>query len=273
MMKTKTKNRFKQLYLFILLMIIGTDVSSQESGYLTNRIKPGDIMYLDGGGQERFVDYRQWDQDNPLGEVLGVVFYSYYGTVPNSVEGTDLGWHGWVVETGESDSCQWAPTGSLCYDSCVASYSVEGIMTPWNPVLEIVSFGVGDTCGWQNTKRMVEFIYSKSGVISDLSSPALHYIYSEKNGIVDFSQKPPVRGNSWYLPSYGQLRMLYGVLGCINTAMAACGGKMFSQGAWHSSTEVSTSKNAVWIFQSNGYTPTVGWLKHYERLVRAVRNF
>ena len=273
-MKTKTKNRIKQLYLFILLMMMGMDGNAQESGYLTNRIKPGDILYRDGGGQEHFVDYRQWNRDNPPGTALGVVFFSYYGTVPFGVEGVEPSWHGWVVETGAGVECAWAPVGSVCYDTCMARYPVEGITTPWNPIHEVAAFGIADTCGWQNTKRIVEFIYTGCGaVISESTMPPLYYIYAEKNGITDFSQKPPVRGDSWYLLSYGQLRILYSYLGCVNTALAACGGTLFSEGIWYSSTEVSTRSNACWSFQDTGGSTTAGWFKDRIRNIRAVRSF
>ena len=275
MMKTNFKNKIKQLYLFVFLCVTVVSAYAQSEGYLTNRIKPGDILYQDGNGEEHFVDYRQWDQANPLGTVLGVVFYSYYGTVPGGVEGGELGWHGWVVETGERDACQWAPIGSVCYDTCVARYPVEGIVTPFNPFHEVTSRGIGDTCGWQNTKRLVEFIYTGCGAqISEATSPALNYLYSEKNGIADLSQKPVVRGDYWYLPSYGQLRMMYGFMGFVNAAMAACGGTMFSQGTWHSSTEVSTCSSANWsnVYDGSQCT-TSGWFKKTTRKIRAVRSF
>ena len=275
-MKTKTKNGIKQLYLFILLMIMGMNVPAQENGYLMNRIKPGDILYRDGDHQEHFVDYRQWDQDDPPGIALGVVCYSYYGTVPCGVEGAEPGWHGWVVETGEKDSCAWAPENTICYDSCVAKYPVEGVYTRYNPTSDPVTYGNSDTCGWQNTKRLLEFIYTGCGSeLSDAVSPALMYIFAEKNGVTDFTEKPVMRGDSWYLLSFGQLRVLYGMLGCVNTAMAACGGLLFSEGSWHSSSEIGNNyKNANWTVAYHGAAfNTTNWQKSLKRKVRAVRSF
>lgn len=275
MMKTKFKNKIKQMYLFVFLCITVVSAYAQTEGYLTNRVKPSDILYRDGGGQEHFMDYRQWDQDNPPGTPLGVVFYSYYGTMPYGVEGAEPGWHGWVVELGERDNCQWAPTSSVCYDTCVARYPVDGITTPFNPFHEVVALGIGDTCGWQNTKRLVEYIYNGCGEeISESTSPPLHYIYAEKNGVTDFSQKPVVRGDSWYLPSYGQLRMMYGFVGFVNAGMVACGGTLLLQGSWHSSTEVSTCSSANWSSVYDGsQCSTAGWFKKSTRKIRAVRSF
>lgn len=249
---------------------------AQESGYLTNRIKPGDILYLDGQGQEGFVDYREWDSDNPPGTALGVVFYSYYGTRPCDAEGQAKGWHGWVVALDESEPCAWAPENTLCYNHCVASHTVDGVDTPWNPHALFVSYANGDTCGWQNTKRFLDYVYTENNMaLSEEVSPAFHYIFAEKNGVQDLSQKPVMQDDTWYLLSYGQLRVLYGYLGCVNKAMVACGGTMLSEGSWYSSTEVGpTCEQAVWCYHYDGYTSVAdGWLKKHERQVRAVRSF
>ena len=58
MMKTNFKNKIKQLYLFVFLCVTVVSAHAQSEGYLTNRIKPGDILYQDGNGEEHFVDYR-----------------------------------------------------------------------------------------------------------------------------------------------------------------------------------------------------------------------
>lgn len=275
-MKTKIKNKIRQFYLFIFLFMNVFPSHAQLEGYLTNRIKPGDIFYRDEGGQEGFVDYRQWNQADPPGIALGVVFYSYYGTVPPETEGVEAGWHGWIVALDQRDSCAWAPEGSVCNINCVASYEVEGIYTPWNPMDEGVAYALGDTCGWQNTKRILEFIYTGAGeTLSEAVSPALYYIFSEKNGVTDFSQKPLMQGDSWYLMGYGQLRVLFGYFGFVNAAMASCGGTLFSLDAWYTSTEVSLDhKKGVWSYDGTGWMPNrENWFKKNPLSVRAVRNF
>ena len=275
-MKTKFKNKFKRMYLFVFLIIACFSVTAQESGYLVNRIKPGDICYRDTEGHEQFVDYRQWDQANPPGTALGVVFFSYYGTRPCGIEGVEKAWHGWIVSVDQNDTCIFAPVTSICYDTCVALYPVEGINTPYNPAELPSSLCVADTCGWQSTKRLLEFIYTGCGaVLSDETLPALRYIFSEKNGINDFSQKPPMTADSWYLMGYGQLRILYGYLGPVNAAMAACGGALFSVETWYTSTEVSYRyPKSVWSYGHDGTNcTTAGWFKDKGRVVRAVRSF
>ena len=276
-MTTKRKKQLKQCNAVILLLIASVMAVAQERGYLTNRIKPGDIFYLDNQGNECFMDYRLWDRDNPPGEAQGVVFYSYYGTFPSGVEGGEEGWHGWIAALDEVDSLVWAPENSLCYDTVVALYPVEGISTPWNPYHEAVAFAIGDTCGWQNTQRFLEFVYTGSGtVLSDAVSSAFTYLFTEKNGIDDFSQKPIMTPTSWYLMGLGQLRVLYGYAGCVNSAMAACGGTLLSNNKkWLSSTEVGVTRhNGVWYLYYDGSTPSApGWLKHYSGTVRAVRSF
>ena len=276
MMTTKTKNKIKQWNAFVLFIVAGVMAVAQENGYLTNRIKPGDICYLDGGGAERFIDYRQWDSVNPPGELVGVVYYSYYGSEPYGIEGESAAWHGWIVAPDESEPVSWAPDSTICYDTCVALYPVEGVNTPYNPDNRQKDISVRDTCGWQNTYRLLEFIYTKHHTtLSGNTSPAFYYVFAEKNGVIDFSVKPTMSRTSWYVPAYGQLRFLYGNLGCINAAMAACGGQRFSTGCWYSSTEVGKScLQAVWNLRHQGYSSVAnGWLKQYNHTIRAVRNF
>lgn len=272
----KTRKQTKQWYVFILLFMAGLVAVAQENGYLSHRIKPGDILYLDGNGEECFLNYRQWDNDNPPGEAQGVVFYSYYGTSPFGLENEPSAWHGWVVSLDESGPLSWAPENSCCYDTCVALYPVEGINTPWNPYFDHLLYAIADTCGWQNTKRFLEYVYTGKGLsLSESISPAFMYLFAEKNGVVDFTQKPLMKGDSWYLMGYGQLRVLYGVMGCVNTALAACGGTLFTENEWYSSTEVGGDQpNVVWCLVYDGSTPKAnGWLKKQEYRIRPVRSF
>lgn len=260
-------------FILFLLRCVGW---AQDNGYLANRIKPGDLMYLDGQGNECFVDFHQWDQDAPLGTLIGVVFYSYYGVEPYAV--TDQpGWHGWVVEINESAKVAWAPQNTVCYTNCVANYQVEGIDTPYNPNRDQLDLAWADTSGWQNTYRFLEYLYTaQHKTLSASTSPAFYYLFSTKNGVTDFSVKPPMHRTSWFMPSYGQVRMLYSQVGCVNSALKACGGTLFETShSWYSSTEIGTvNKQAVWSVTGYGYSNTdPGWLKSQERNVRAVRIF
>lgn len=257
-------------------MLLGVATKAQQEGYLTNRIKPGDLMYLDGQGQECFIDYREWDNSQPLGEVVGVVFYSYYGVEPYTLD-DEPGWHGWLASVDESPKIAWAPQGSPCYTQCVALYEVEGVDTHYNPNVSNKHMAMGDTCGWQNTYRLLEFLYEGQHIpLSEATSPAFYYLFTTKNGVADLSVKPTMERTSWFMPSYGMLRMLYGQAGCINAALKACGGTMFNQGrSWYSSTEYGdTNPSVVWSLNGYGYSDTnTGWLKSETRYIRAVRIF
>ena len=249
-------------------------VYSQNEHYLATRIKPGDICYRDGG-VERFIGYRDWDSSNPPGVPIGVVFFSFYGPYPPGTNG-EVGWHGWLIDIGESDSCVWAPTNTICYNNCVASYAVEGIDTPYNPHYYVQNTALADTCGWQNTYRILEFIYTGQGeVLSDNTSPVLRYIFAVKNGVTNFSVKPTMQAKSWYLPSLCQLRMAYGEIGPVNMALAACGGALMTQDhTWHSSTENNEASDAVWGVNGKGVAPRANMeKKDLYRRVKAVRQF
>ena len=273
----KTKKQTKQWYVFLILLVAVVVASAQDRGYLDHRIKAGDIFYLDATGKECFIDYRQWDKDNPPGVAQGVVYYSYYGTVPYGAEGESPAWHGWIVSLNESDQICWAPENTICNDTCVAMYAVEGISTPFNPNHMPGEYAQRDTCGWQNTYRLLEFIYTKHHTtLSDQTSPPLFYVFSEYNGVSDFSEKPVMTRSSWYFPSFGQIRYLYGHWGFINAAIEACGGtRLYAANRWQSSTEVgSYNLKGIWGFF--GYDDNVlstGILKKYALNVRAVRNF
>lgn len=260
-------------FILFLLSHVGR---AQDNGYLTHRIKPGDLMYLDGQGNECFVDYRQWDQNAPLGTLVGVVFYSYYGTEPYAL-GDQPGWHGWLAAIDESSPLAWAPQNTVCYNNCVALYEVEGVSTPYNPNRDNKDLANADTCGWQNTYRLLEFLYTgQQTTLSTATSPAFHYLFATKNGIADLSVKPTMHRTSWYMPSYGQIRMLYSQLGCVNAAMKACGGTMLnSSRVWYTSTELgSTNLQGVWSLTNYGNSGTGNaLLKSTARYVRAVRNF
>jgi len=269
------KMLFKQFWMIALLMAISHGAFSQHEHYLATRIKPGDICYLDGGGQERFIGYRDWDNANPPGEVVGVVFFTYYGVRPPATEG-EKAWYGWMISLEESGECAWAPTTSICYNTCVAQYAVEGIYTQWNPNHVQKLNALADTCGWQNTYRILEYIYTGNGmVLSDDTSPVLRYVFAEKNGVTDFSVKPAMHKKSWYLPSLGQLRMVYDEIGAVNMALAACGGTLLTESAsWYSSTELDNSSNSVWAISGNGVCPYSNYAKkQIARNVRAVRSF
>lgn len=275
-MTTKKRNQLKQISICFLLLSMGQALLAQDNGYLANRIKPGDLMYLDGQGNECFVDYRQWDKTAPLGTLVGVVFYSYYGVGPYAL--TDQpGWHGWLAAIDESDPLAWAPQNTTCYNNCVALYEVEGIDTPYNPNRDNKDLAIADTCGWQNTYRLLEYLYTgQHTTLSEDTSPAFHYLFATKNGVTDFSVKPTMHRSSWYMPSYGQVRMLYGQLGCVNSALEACGGKLCHYySSWYSSTELGNSeKTAAWSVTGMGHTDTGSyWLKYNTHNIRAVRNF
>ena len=276
MITTLKRNQLKQLSVCFILSMLTHSLWAQDNGYLANRIKPGDLMYLNGQGEECFVDYREWDRNAPLGTVVGVVFYSYYGVGPYALT-NQPGWHGWLAAIDESDPLAWAPQNTACYNNCVAFYEVEGIVTPYNPNRDNKDLAIVDTCGWQNTYRMLEYLYTgQHTTLSPNTSPAFYYLFATKNEVSDFSVKPMMHRTSWYMPAYGQVRMLYGQLGCVNAALAACGGTLFSLSrSWYSSTEVGNDqKQAAWSVTSYGHTDTAtGRLKSQARNVRAVRNF
>lgn len=269
------KTLFKLFWLIVLLMARSPWAFSQNEHYLATRIKPGDICYLDEGGNERFISYRDWNRDNPPGELLGVVFFTYYGVRPPAMEGEKV-WFGWMISIEESEECPWAPENSICYNTCIANYPVDGLSTPWNPSHIQKYISLADTCGWQNTYRILEYIYTgKGAVLSDATSPVLRYIFAEKNGVTDFSVKPTMGKKSWYLPSLGQIRMAYSMIGPVNKALAACGGTLLNTSvSWHSSTELDNSNNSVWAVNGRGICPyDNNAKKHIARNVRAVREF
>lgn len=250
-------------------------IYSQDEHYLATRIKPGDICYVDGEGHERFIGYRDWDMGNPPGDPIGVVFFSFYGPYPPGTDG-ETGWHGWMIELGESDSCVWAPETSPCYNTTVARYAVTGVSTPYNPHNNQRNHALADTCGWQNTYRMLEFLYAGQGTtLSDATLPVLRYVFSAKNGVSDFSVKPSMQERSWYLPSLGQLRLLYDEIGAVNKALAACGGVLMSEKhSWYSSSEFQSPANAAWAVNGRGICAAGNMAKkHLYKYVRAVRNY
>ena len=275
-MTTTKLNRIKQISICFICLLLGSTGRAQDEGYLTHRVKTGDLMYLDGQGNECFVDYRQWDPNQPLGELVGVVFYAYYGVEPYALDDRP-GWHGWLAAIDESGPLAWAPQNTVCYNNCVANYAVEGVVTPWNPKTNCVNQANFDTCGWQNTYRFLEYLYmGQHTTLSEETSPAFYYLFSTKNGVTDFSVKPTMSRTSWFMPSFGMLRMIYAQVGCLNAALKACGGTMFNSGrSWYSSTEVGNSnKQAVWTLNSWGYSYTSNeWQKHNTRYVRAIRIF
>jgi hypothetical protein len=275
-MTTTKRKQLKQIGLCFILVLLCRTVWAQHEGYLANRIKPGDVMYIDGQGQERFVDYREWDKNHPLGEVIGVVFYSYYGVAPYALD-DQPGWHGWLMAPDESGLLAWAPQNTACYNRCVASYAVEGVETPYNPNPSNKHLAMADTCGWQNTYRLLAFLYEDQHTsLSTATSPAFHYLFATKNGVTDFSVKPTMERTSWFMPSYGMLRMMYGQLGCLNNALLACGGTLMDTSkCWYSSTEFGNSDpRVVWSLNGYGYSYTnTGWFKSDARTVRAVRIF
>jgi len=170
----------------------------------------------------------------------------------------------------------WAPEGSVCRDNCVALYEVEGVETPFNPEYRRKEIAIRDTCGWQNTYRLLEFVYEgQQTTLSEETSPAFLYVFQQKNGVDDLSTKPSMTGSSWYVPAYGQLRYLYGSMGFVNAGLAACGGTRFTTGSWYSSTEVGTTCiEAAWNLHHYGYSSYLnGWYKQFKHRVRAVRNF
>lgn len=273
----ETRKQKKQWYVLVLLMFAIVIAMAQESGYLSHRIKPGDICYVDANGEEHFIDYRQWDSVNPPGDAQGVVCYSYYGTLPYGAEDEPAAWHGWIVSLDYAMNLAWAPENTICYDSCVALYEVDGIDTPYNPTHMAKHYGQFDTCGWQNTYRVLEFIYTKHHTtLSDQVSPLFRHIFEEHNHVSDFSEKPVMTGSSWYLPSYGQVRYMYGQIGVLNAALKACGGTLFVAGdRWSTSTEVGTwNQRGVWVHFSTDITQTFeGYLKKYGHHIRSFRNF
>ena len=275
-MTTSRQNLLKQISICFILLLWSVSSGAQTNGYLTNRVKTGDIVYLDGQGNECFVDYRQWDKNQPLGELVGVVCYAYYGVEPYAVDGQP-GWHGWIVATKESSPLAWAPENTPCYDNCVAQYGVDGVNTPWNPHKSCINYANLDTCGWQNTYRFLEYLYTGCHTtLSEAVSPAFYYLFATKNGVTDFSVKPVMDRTTWFMPSYGMLRMIYGQVGRINAALKACGGTLFYSGrSWYSSTEIGDScKQAAWSLTGWGNSNTSsGWLKNKTRNVRAVRIF
>lgn len=272
-MITKTKNLIRQISVNTLIFFTVTLSMAQGNGYLTNRVKMGDIFYVDGFGDEHFIDYRLWDQSNPPGTALGVVSYAYYGPLRYDPSSPPA-WHGWIVETGSSEPCAWAPVNTLCYNNTVADYEVEGINTPWNPSGNPNLNAILDTCGWQNTRRFLEFVYTgHSRTLSTAISPAFYYVFSQKNGVSDFSTIPPMDKDCWYLPSLGQIRALYGAAGYVNAALHACGGVMLMGQDWFSSTEIGIT-NLVWGIMDTGASTVDEYRsKDRSRYIRAFRNF
>lgn len=274
-MATKKRNQLKQIVICSISLLFIQLTQAQDMGYFTNRVKIGDICYQDSGGVEHFIDYRDWDLENPPGTVLGVVFYTYYGPLtydPSSPKA----WHGWIVEVDQSEPMIWAPTTSVCYSNCVALYEMEGINTPWNPHDNQKLYACLDTCGWQNTYRFLDFVYTLHGrVLSDAISPVFYHVFSQKNGVTDFSVKPTMDHRTWYLPAFGQLRAMYSAVGYLNAALNACGGTLFYQEDWYSSTELgSTVPTGAWALTYAGVSSSsAGWFKNKTRCVRAVRNF
>ena len=270
----------KFLILFAFMLTVTVPVHGQSvCQSVSSRIKPGDILYVDGMGEERYIDYHDWDSSEPPGTALGVVFYAYYGRTPyevsNDIE-TEPEWHGWIVSV-EEDSCIWCPTTSPCYNTCVANYEVGGINTPNNPYHP---FNIPhDTSGWQSTYRILDFIYEgQNKILSNSVMPPLYWIFSMKNGVTDFSTMPAMGWDSWYMPSDAQYSILYGYLGCVNAAMTACGGIRFRNfQRWLTCTERGgTYPRKIQVMFYTGKFLDVDNQqtdKKYGGALRAVRNF
>lgn len=274
-MKSKqlSKENLIKIVLAILLIRGVLSPCSAQEGSRT-RVKLGDIVYLDGSGKECFVDYRQWDTLNPLGDLVGVVFYSHfvYDADSNKV------WHGWIIHPDEGVDLQWAPQGSICYTNHMASYEMNDVFTPNNPAPKFQNKATKDTCGWLNTYRILDFIYTgKNQTLTEEVSPAFYYLFHDINGISDLSTKPEMTPSTWYMPSFGQLFHIFGCSGYLNVSLSACGGSLFyNNGYWCGSTEASPSfPNRLWICSYNELcisAPPYG-TKSYTFHIRPIRSF
>lgn len=275
-MNTKTEKLFKHINIGVSLLLICITAQAQVGDYFVNRVKVGDIYYVDAGDNDRFIDYRSWDQGNPPGVPKGIVVYAHYGPKPADPT-SEPAWHGWIVAIQGSEPMAWAPTGSICYNNCVAAYAVPGISTYFNPNANTNLGSMGDTCGWQNTYRVLEFIYTGQGTtLSSEISPVFHHLLSDCNGVTDFSSKPTMSYTSWYLPSYGQLKVMVGSIGAINAALNACGQTEFTitETFWTSSEYGPGNVGVAWAISSSGVGSTSpNWLKNKLRSVRPFRNF
>lgn len=259
---------------FIILLIRGVYLPCYSQEGSRTRVKIGDIMYLDGSGNEHFCDFRQWDTLHPLGDLLGIVFYTrfVYDADSNKI------WHGWVMYPHEGVNLMWAPQNSICYSNHIASYATSGVSTPHNPAPNYQNKATKDTCGWQNTYRLLDFIYTGQGqTLTNEVSPAFYYIFHDLNGIQDFSTKPIMTASSWYMPSFGQLFQIFGCSGYLNASIAACGGDfLVNEGCWCGSTEGAPRfPSRLWVctyMEACVVAPPYG-IKNYSFKIRPVRSF
>lgn len=163
---------------------------------------------------------------------------------------------GWVVAL--NDMPITLPWGNYFDVAGIPNFGGDSSASYLNYPLQAMA----DTAGYSNTMAI-------------LNSPQT--VLTAANGIHDVS-------DGWYLPSAGQLSMLYAQQPLIETSLIDAGGSLLDEGDF-SSYWSSTEKDAyqAWTVNSSAPTPSSGFLythsgelipenKTSQRRVRAVRN-
>ena len=164
---------------------------------------------------------------------LGVVFF-----VDNSQQ------HGWAVALNDasSESMTWGDGGSLCY------------LNSYNNNPQLVN---GDTIGSARCDSIVRTAQRLNWDLADYATTV--------NAAMQC-------GAGWYLPSMGQLSVLYGSMPEINTALDAIAGSSKMNGLQYwSCTEENYGVISAWLLNYDG--AAIATPKATTAKVRAIRNF
>ena len=164
---------------------------------------------------------------------LGVVFF-----VDNSQQ------HGWVVALTDAGSATmaWGDTESLCY------------LTSFNSNPQFANL---DTIG---VARCDSIVHTAQRLSRDLADYAT---------VVNVAMQC---GEGWYLPSIGQLAILYGNLPEINSALDVVAGSSRMNGRQYwSCTEENYGVISAWMLNYDG--AAIASPKGAAASVRAIRNF
>lgn len=150
--------------------------------------------------------------------------------------------HGWVVALNDAGTMAWGDTESLCY------------LTSFNSNPQFANL---DTIGATRCDSIMRTAQRLSWDLADYAT------------VVNVAMQC---GEGWYLPSIGQLSILYGNLPEINAALDVVAGSSRMNGRQYwSCTEENYGVISAWMLNYDG--ATIASPKGAEASVRAIRNF
>lgn len=163
---------------------------------------------------------------------LGIVFY-----VDNSQQ------HGWALALNDAGNglMAWGDIESLCY------------LNSYNSNPQYVCY---DTIG---AARCDSIVRTAQGIQMNLSVYATAVNAAMQNGA------------GWYLPSIGQLVILYANMPEVNAALDACAGSRMNGYQYWSCTEENYSVIGAWVMNYDG--AVISTPKGTSAKVRAIMNF